>query len=118
MKDNIKGFVDKAKSFVKKKLGKFSTGLIVGGIIQEVSEKVNQGLKNKVTENLGTELPAKVQEKVNKKGCEGDTEGVVEEIKETTGLKEQSDVERLDKLEKELNPTISGSLVKDRRLLW
>ena len=112
-KDDIKGFVDKAKSFVSKKLGAIATGLIVGGIIQEVSEKVNQGLKNKVTENLGTELPAKVQEEVNKKVVEGDTEGVVEKIKETTGLKEQSDIERLDKLAKELNPTISGSLVKD-----
>ena len=112
-KDDIKGFVDKAKSFVSKKLGAIATGLIVGGIIQEVSEKVNQGLKNKVTENLGTELPAKVQEEVNKKVVEGDTEGIVEEIKKTTGLKEQSDIERLDKLAKELNPTISGSLVKD-----
>ena len=59
LKDNIKGFVDKKKVLLRKNLEELETGLIVGGIIQEVSEKVNQGLKNKVTENLGTELPAR-----------------------------------------------------------
>ena len=59
-KDKIKGFVDKAKGFVKDNLGKIATGLIVGGIIQDISEKVNNGIKKfKVTENLGAELPEK-----------------------------------------------------------
>ena len=112
-KDDIKGFVDKAKSFVKKNLAKIATGLIVGGVLQEVSEKVNQGLKNKVTESIGTELPPKVQEKVNEKVAEGKKEEAAKEIEKATGVTEESDIERIDELVKELNPTISGTLVKD-----
>ena len=112
-KDDIKGFVDKAKSFVKKNLAKIATGLIVGGVLQEVSEKVNQGLKNKVTESVGTELPPKVQEKVNEKVAEGKKEEAAKEIEKATGVTEQSDIERIDNLVDQLNPTISGTLVKD-----
>tara|TARA_Y100000004_G_scaffold52028_2_gene57673 strand:+ start:4406 stop:6205 length:1800 start_codon:yes stop_codon:yes gene_type:complete len=112
-KDDIKGFVDKAKSFVKKNLAKIATGLIVGGVLQEVSEKVNQGLKNKVTESIGTELPPKVQEKVNEKVAEGKKEEAAKEIEKATGVTEESDVERIRNLVDELNPTISGTLVKD-----
>ena len=112
-KDDIKGFVDKAKSFVKKNLAKIATGLIVGGVLQEVSEKVNQGLKNKVTESIGTELPPKVQEKVNEKVAEGKKEEAAKEIEKATGVTEQSDIERIDNLVDQLNPTISGTLVKD-----
>ena len=112
-KDDIKGFVDKAKSFVKKNLAKIATGLIVGGVLQEVSEKVNQGLKNKVTESVGTELPPKVQEKVNEKVAEGKKEEAAKEIEKATGVTEQSDVERINNLVDQLNPTISGTLVKD-----
>ena len=112
-KDDIKGFVDKAKSFVEKNLAKIATGLIVGGILQEVSEKVNQGIKNKVTESIGTELPPKVQEKVNEKVAEGKKEEAAKEIEKATGVTEESDIERIDELVKELNPTISGTLVKD-----
>ena len=46
--------------------------MIVGGVIQDIAEKVNSGIKNKVTENLGAELPDKVQEKVNEKVAKGD----------------------------------------------
>ena len=112
-KDDIKGFVDKAKSFVKKNLAKIATGLIVGGVLQEVSEKVNQGLKNKVTESIGTELPPKVQEKVNEKVAEGKKEEAAKEIEKATGVTEKSDIERIDNLVDQLNPTISGTLVKD-----
>ena len=122
-KDKIKGFIDKAKGFVKDNLGKIATGLIVGGIIQDISEKVNNGIKNKVTENLGAELPAKVQEKVNEKVAKGDKKGAAEEIKKSTGKVDadgktspetsQDDLDRIDDLASQLNPTISGSLVRD-----
>ena len=118
-KDKLSGFVDKAKSFVENSLAKVATGLIVGGIIQDISEKVNQGIKNKVTENLGAELPAKVQEKVNEKVAKGDKKGAAEEIKKATGKlsgasgTSQDDLDRIDDLASQLNPTISGSLVRD-----
>ena len=118
-KDKLSGFVDKAKSFVKDNLAKVATGLIVGGIIQDIAEKVNSGIKNKVTENLGAELPAKVQEKVNEKVAKGDKKGAAEEIKKATGKlsgasgTSQDDLDRIDDLANELNPTISGSLVRD-----
>ena len=123
-KDKIKGFVDKAKGFVKDNLGKIATGLIVGGIIQDIAEKVNNGIKNKVTENLGAELPDKVQEKVNEKVAKGDKKGAAEEIKKaktgkvdadgkTNPETSQDDLDRIDDLASQLNPTISGSLVRD-----
>ena len=91
----------------------------MGGIIQDIAEKVNSGIKNKVTENLGAELPAKVQEKVNEKVAKGDKKGAAEEIKKATGKlsgasgTSQDDLDRIDDLANELNPTISGSLVRD-----
>ena len=122
-KDKIKGFIDKAKGFVKDNLGKIATGLIVGGVIQDIAEKVNSGIKNKVTENLGAELPDKVQEKVNEKVAKGDKKGAAEEIKKATGKKDadgktnpetsQDDLDRIDDLASQLNATISGSLVRD-----
>ena len=118
-KDKLSGFVDKAKSFVKDNLAKVATGLIVGGIIQDIAEKVNQNIKNKVTQNLGAELPAKVQEKVNEKVAKGDKKGAAEEIKKATGKlsgasgTSQDDLDRIDDLASQLNPTISGSLVRD-----
>ena len=38
-KDKLSGFVDKAKGFVKNNLGKIATGLIVGGVLQDITEK-------------------------------------------------------------------------------
>ena len=97
--------------------------MIVGGVIQDIAEKVNSGIKNKMTENLGAELPDKVQEKVNEKVAKGDKKGAAEEIKKATGKKDadgktnpetsQDDLDRIYDLASQLNATISGSLVRD-----
>ena len=122
-KDKIKGFIDKAKGFVKDNLGKIATGLIVGGVIQDIAEKVNQGIKNKITESMGAELPDEVQKKVNEEVAKGNKEGAAEEIKKATGKKDadgktnpetsQDDLDRIDDLASQLNATVSGLLVRD-----
>ena len=150
-KDKLSGFVDKAKGFVKNNLGKIATGLIVGGVLQEITEKVGETIKNKIQSNLGKVVDEDKLDDVKNavaEGKEGEaTKGIVNEtdlsekgkdaVKKAKGNSAKdfkNDVEKnldengataeekddtlnkidlVDKLVKELNPTISGTLVKD-----
>ena len=150
-KDKLSGFVDKAKGFVKNNLGKIATGLIVGGVLQDITEKVGETIKNKIQNNLGKVVNDDKLEEVKKNVADGKKGEATKNIVNETSLSEKgkdavnnasgtsatdfkNNVEKnldengataeeksdtlnkidiVDKLVKELNPTISGTLVKD-----